>query len=120
MPAVHAKSFEHYWGALPSGIAATLAWLGEVTLNPKWRLELLPRGIHFRRHLRWSTIAWTQISAVESVPLWRGAEREAVVLTLTSDAPQTLGTFHGIFARTLRDRLRYEIASRTCAPRTIN
>jgi len=38
-----------------------------------------------------------------------------VVLTLASGALRSIGSFDGIFARTLRDRLRCEIASRAAA-----
>jgi len=73
-------------------------------------------GIRFRRRCQWSTVPWTQISAVESVSRPGNSRRESVVLTLASGALRSIGAFDGIFARTLRDRLRYEIASHAAAP----
>lgn len=116
MLAVETKSPGQHWDKLPYGIVSALAWLGDVSLNPLWRLELLPQGIRVRNRYRWSAIAWEQISAVESVASKPGVRRESVVLTLASHASQTLGTFDGVFARTLRDRLRYEVAQHSNRP----
>jgi hypothetical protein len=97
---------------------ALLVFLWDVGRTWGWRLQMAPEELRVRRYFRWSVIPWAQIRAVEvSSVRSRGSVREAVTLTLSSNATLRLGVFGYLGARALRDRLRQEIAQRRNQPK---
>lgn len=101
----------HYplWLTLSVGIAlmALFAWDAPRTWG--WRLEILPEELRVRRRYKWKVIPWHEIRSVSSAPsLLRNYE--SVVLGLSSNSTELLGTFGDAFARSLRDRLRFEVS----------
>jgi hypothetical protein len=99
-----------YWIYFPFGVAALLLFLWDAKRIWGWRLEIASDGLRVRRDFRWATIPWDQIRAIDTSEAGRTQER--VVVKLTSHASESLGTFLDSFARSLKDRLRYELAHR--------
>ncbi len=92
----------------PVGILALAMFFWDGSRIWGWKLEILPSGLRVRRRFREAMIPWDQICSVNS--LSAGRNQEAVVLGLASRRSERLGTFDVVYARNLRDRLRYELA----------
>lgn len=75
-----------------------------------WQLEIRPEGVGLRQRFRASLIGWEQISGIESEQAGRTQER--VTMQTRTGEPIRLGKFSFPFARSLRDRLRAELAQR--------
>lgn len=103
-----AKAYPSWYLFLFATVMAIL-FVAEGTRIWGWRLAFLPDGLRIRRRYRWTTIPWEKIRGVESVSAGRFQERVSVTLGHSSER---LGTFGFIFARSLRDRLRAELAQR--------
>ena len=101
---------DHYWVSLTIDLLALAAFAWEGLRIWGWHLKLLPDGFRIRRYFRWVTIPWESIHDVGVIDLGRAQTR--ITLKLVSGHSESLGTFFDIFARRLRDRLRYELAQR--------
>ena len=101
------------WFYAACASVALIVFLWEVSRTWGWRLQMAPEELQVRRYFRWNVIPWAQIRAVEVRSVRsRGSVREAVTLTLASNATLRLGVFGYLGARALRDRIREEIAQR--------
>jgi hypothetical protein len=99
---------------IPLGLLSLVLFFREATRIWGWRLEFLPEGVRVRRYFRWTTIPWDQIHSVST--LEAGGRNEVVVVQLSSQGSERLGSFGSPFARRLRDRLGLELARRRGRP----
>jgi len=94
---------------LPLGTLSAILFFWRAPVIWGWRLELSPEALRVRRSYRWTSIPWSQITAVNTLECGR---LESVVVKLGHHSPEKLGTFGVPFARILRDRLRDELTRR--------
>jgi hypothetical protein len=112
VPALSGNAGRYPSWYLPLGLLFVVLFVWDGSRIWGWRLEIVPEGLRVQRNFRWSTIPWEQIRAVESVDAAWGRGQESVVIKLPSHSSERLGTFNVVFARNLRDRLRYELPQR--------
>ena len=103
-----------YWLRAPLGLFSLFMFFWDGSRIWGWKMEMTLEGLRVRRRFRWSTIGWDQIRAVETTQA--GRNRERVVLKLASKSSENLGTFDCVYARRVRDRLRYELSLRRSGP----